>query len=74
MPARPEWTLVLVSAGLNEIKSRMDFEADVDGFTGRYIPAVGRFLIVCTFIEDALRIVTQWGDQLTYLRDYRKSM
>lgn len=38
-----------------------------------YIPAVGRFLIVCTFIEDALRIITQWSDQLLYLHDYRHS-
>lgn len=39
----------------------------------RYIPAAGRFLIVCTFIEDAIRIMTQWGDQLLYLHDYRHS-
>ena len=39
-----------------------------------YLPAIGRFLIVVTFLEDALRIVTQWTDQLTYLHDYRKSM
>ena len=39
----------------------------------RYIPAAGRFLIVCTFIEDALRIMTQWSDQLMYLHDYRHS-
>lgn len=38
-----------------------------------YLPAIGRFLIVVTFLEDALRIVTQWGDQLLYLRDYRHS-
>ncbi|KAF2202693.1 SURF4-domain-containing protein [Delitschia confertaspora ATCC 74209] len=36
-----------------------------------YIPAIGRFLIVVTFIEDAIRIITQWSDQLTYLHDYR---
>ncbi|KAF2152896.1 COPII-coated vesicle protein SurF4/Erv29 [Myriangium duriaei CBS 260.36] len=36
-----------------------------------YLPAIGRFLIVVTFLEDALRIITQWSDQLTYLRDYR---
>ena len=30
-------------------------------------------MIVVTFLEDALRIVTQWNDQLTYLRDYRHS-
>ncbi|KAK7536024.1 putative COPII-coated vesicle protein SurF4/Erv29 [Phyllosticta citribraziliensis] len=36
-----------------------------------YLPAIGRFLIVVTFLEDALRIITQWSDQLTYLKDYR---
>lgn len=40
----------------------------------RYLPAIGRFLIVVTFIEDALRIITQWSDQLLYLHDYRHSM
>lgn len=33
-----------------------------------YLPAIGRFLIVVTFLEDALRIVSQWGDQLWYLQ------
>ena len=37
------------------------------------LPAIGRFLIVVTFIEDSLRIVTQWSDQLLYLHDYRGS-
>jgi uncharacterized membrane protein YphA (DoxX/SURF4 family) len=36
-----------------------------------YLPAIGRFLIVVTFIEDTLRIITQWNDQLTYLNTYR---
>ncbi|KAM7194707.1 SURF4 family domain containing protein [Rhypophila sp. PSN 637] len=36
-----------------------------------YLPAMGRFLIVVTFLEDALRIITQWKDQLLYLHDYR---
>ncbi|KAG6008649.1 hypothetical protein E4U43_000108 [Claviceps pusilla] len=36
-----------------------------------YLPAIGRFLIVVTFIEDALRIIMQWNDQLIYLHDYR---
>lgn len=37
------------------------------------MPAIGRFLIVVTFLEDALRIMTQWSDQLLYLHDYRHS-
>lgn len=35
------------------------------------MPALGRFLIVVTFLEDAIRIVTQWGDQIYYLQSYR---
>lgn len=38
-----------------------------------YLPAIGRFLIVVTFLEDALRILTQWSDQLEYLYQYRHS-
>lgn len=41
---------------------------------GSYVPAIGRFLIVVTFIEDALRILTQWSDQLLYLNEFRGSM
>ncbi|KAK7046648.1 surfeit locus protein 4 [Favolaschia claudopus] len=37
-----------------------------------HLPAIGRFLIVVTFLEDALRILTQWGDQLWYLQQHRK--
>lgn len=36
-----------------------------------YVPALARFLIVVTFLEDALRILTQWGDQLWYLQKHR---
>lgn len=36
-----------------------------------YLPALGRFLIVVTFIEDAVRIITQWNDQASYLNRYR---
>ncbi|KAI5455240.1 ER-derived vesicles protein erv29 [Naganishia albida] len=36
-----------------------------------WVPAIARFLIVVTFLEDALRIVTQWGDQLWYLQKHR---
>ncbi|KAF9288255.1 hypothetical protein BGZ68_000540 [Mortierella alpina] len=36
-----------------------------------YIPAIARFLIVVTFLEDALRISTQFSDQLYYLQRHR---
>ncbi|CAG8625880.1 6908_t:CDS:2 [Ambispora leptoticha] len=36
-----------------------------------YIPAIARFLIVVTFIEDSIRIILQWDDQLWYLEKHR---
>jgi uncharacterized membrane protein YphA (DoxX/SURF4 family) len=36
-----------------------------------HLPAIGRFLIVVTFLEDALRIMTQWSDQVWYLQRHR---
>ena len=33
-----------------------------------HLPAIGRFLIIVTFIEDSFRILSQWGDQLWYLQ------
>ncbi|TFK20524.1 SURF4-domain-containing protein [Coprinopsis marcescibilis] len=36
-----------------------------------HLPTIGRFLIVVTFLEDALRIVTQWSDQIWYLQQHR---
>ncbi|KAI8141414.1 SURF4 family-domain-containing protein [Fennellomyces sp. T-0311] len=36
-----------------------------------YIPVIGRFLIVATFLEDALRISTQWEDQLLFMEQRR---
>ncbi|KAI8879574.1 SURF4-domain-containing protein [Backusella circina FSU 941] len=32
-----------------------------------YLAVIGRFLVIATFYEDALRIVYQWSDQLSYL-------
>ncbi|KAK4052795.1 ER-derived vesicles protein erv29 [Microbotryomycetes sp. JL201] len=36
-----------------------------------YLPGLGRFLIVVTFLEDALRILTQIHDQNYYLQKHR---
>ena len=38
-----------------------------------HLPAIGRFLIVVTFLEDSWRITTQWGDQLWYLQRSARS-
>lgn len=32
-----------------------------------HVPRFGRFLLVSTFLEDALRIISQWNDQAEYL-------
>ncbi|KAJ8656963.1 hypothetical protein O0I10_007297 [Lichtheimia ornata] len=36
-----------------------------------YLPILGRFLIVATFLEDALRISTQWEDQILFMEHSR---
>lgn len=36
-----------------------------------YIPAMSRFLIIATFLEDSLRIIMQWSDQLTFMEQSR---
>lgn len=36
-----------------------------------YLSHIGRFLLVVTFIEDALRIFMQWGDQVRFMKSYR---
>ncbi|GMM28869.1 Erv29 protein [Martiniozyma asiatica (nom. inval.)] len=41
------------------------------GFFKPYVPAIGRFLIVATFLEDSLRIISQWKQQVYYLATYR---
>ncbi|TGO44237.1 hypothetical protein BCON_0565g00010 [Botryotinia convoluta] len=38
----------------------------------QYIPLMGRFLIIVTFLEDAFTIVTEWKNQLIFLNQYRK--
>ncbi|ANB10958.1 Erv29p [Sugiyamaella lignohabitans] len=50
----------------------------IDNFLGTvgtpvkpYLPGIGRFLIIATFVEDAFRIVTQWSDQVGYIWNVR---
>ncbi|KAF2722662.1 SURF4-domain-containing protein [Polychaeton citri CBS 116435] len=71
--SRPDATndpspLEAIRAQTSKIEDWLDTIADP---VKPYLPAIGRFLIVVTFLEDALRILTQWNDQLVYLRDYR---
>ncbi|KAJ3005102.1 hypothetical protein HKX48_000874 [Thoreauomyces humboldtii] len=50
------------------------FEAVIDRFGAPlkpWLPAIARFLLVVTFLEDSLRISTQWSDQLFYLQRHR---
>jgi len=60
--------LEAIRAQTSKIEDMLDTVADP---VKPYLPAIGRFLIVVTFLEDALRIITQWNDQLLYLQDYR---
>lgn len=37
-----------------------------------YLAKIGRFLLVSTFLEDSVRIVVQWDEQLDHLHYYRQ--
>ncbi|KAK9467696.1 SURF4 family-domain-containing protein [Lipomyces arxii] len=52
----------------NKLEDLMD---SLSGPIKPWLPAIGRFLIVATFIEDAFRIMSQWSDQMFYLYSYR---
>lgn len=41
------------------------------GFCKPYVPSIGRILIVATFLEDSIRIISQWRDQVYYLSTFR---
>lgn len=61
-----------VFAQVQQISSKA--EDLIDAYTQPirpYVPAIARFLIVVTFLEDALRILMQWSDQLWYLHKHR---
>lgn len=50
-------------------------ESIVDDYFGPlkpYVPGIGRLFIVATFYEDAIRIFSQWSEQVYYLHVYRK--
>ncbi|QPG76669.1 hypothetical protein FOA43_004063 [Brettanomyces nanus] len=49
-------------------------ESLIDRYLGGakpYVPSIGRFFIVATFLEDSLRIFSQWKEQVYYLSTYR---
>ncbi|KAG5363823.1 ER-derived vesicles protein [Yarrowia sp. B02] len=49
-------------------------EVFLDKYSGPvkpHLPTLGRFLIVVTFLEDALRILTQWSDQVYYITNFK---
>ncbi|KAJ3309345.1 hypothetical protein HDV04_006234 [Boothiomyces sp. JEL0838] len=36
-----------------------------------YLPVIARFLLVVTFLEDSVRITSQWKDQINYLQRHQ---
>ncbi|ORY04813.1 SURF4-domain-containing protein [Basidiobolus meristosporus CBS 931.73] len=57
---------------VNNIASRLeDIIGKVAAPFKPHIPAIARFLLVATFIEDSIRIIFQWSDQLRFLQYHR---
>ena len=58
-------------AQVRQVAGKIEDMADIYSQPLRpHLASIGRFLIVVTFLEDALRIMTQWGDQVWYLQKY----
>ena len=64
---------------MSNVKEQMEaFSTKAEDFLDRagqpmkpYIPVMSRFLIIATFLEDSLRIVTQWSDQINFMENTR---
>lgn len=57
---------------VRKIEAQLDRLLDTYGSGVRpFIPALGRFLIVATFFEDSMRIMSQWKEQVYYLATFR---
>jgi hypothetical protein len=59
---------------IREHRSRIDIHLDTHGgpAVNRYLPVIGRVLIVVKFLAGAMRLVAQWSNQALYLHDFRK--
>jgi ER-derived vesicles protein len=66
-PANPDDPLEKIRAYASKIEDMVEIYSQP---LKPHLPAIGRFLIVVTFIEDAIRITTQWSDQNWYLQKY----
>ncbi|KAK9450669.1 SURF4 family-domain-containing protein [Limtongia smithiae] len=63
--------LAAIRQQTNKIEHIIDQYASLAAPINPYLPAIGRFFIVATFLEDTLRIVSQWSDQVFYLHSFR---
>ncbi|KAG2039197.1 SURF4 family-domain-containing protein [Suillus americanus] len=66
--ANPDHPLERIRAAAKQVEDTIEIYSQP---LKPHLPTIGRFLIIVTFYEDALRIMTQWNDQLWYLQTHR---
>jgi uncharacterized membrane protein YphA (DoxX/SURF4 family) len=67
-----------MSSSLHSLDAIREQTRKIEGFLGilsgllakPLLSAIGRFLVVVTHLEDAIRIVWQWDDQILYLHEF----
>merc|ERR1719399_1043191 len=59
------------------IKERIEFELETrwsPKAIKRLLSTLGPLLLVITFLEDGLRVMSRWHEQMSYLTDERRGM
>lgn len=76
--AGPFGQITLGEGATRALAQAQQYSEQVDELLGRvgapvkpWLPAAGRFLMVATFFEDGLRLVSQWSSQVNYIWKYR---
>merc|ERR1712167_278128 len=76
-PVTDEFGLQQIASQGLEMKSWLELEVETrwsPKAMSRFLGTVGPLLLVITFLEDGLRVMTRWSEQMNYLTGTRRGM